>query len=166
MKIVTWVANLRRINHHWKDLIDQNDRIWFNVADHLLLDPPKHLYAGGSYLEVCRLLVRAEKQRESVFQNARETFKKYRTQREGIACGMIFGSLVADIAEHPAQQKTHIKFANKLKTRLAQNASSLESFLGSVNFAIGSERERGQWAENAVMRYKMFLRLKQMHPNT
>lgn len=140
MTIVTWVASLRQINHHWKDLIDQNDRIWFNVADHLLLDPPKHLYAGGSYLEVCRLLVRAEKQRESAFQNAIEKLKKCRMS---IACGIGFGSPVCGIAEHPAQQKTHIKFANKLKTRLAQNASSLESFLGSFNFAIGSEKKEG-----------------------
>jgi hypothetical protein len=158
---MSWVASLRLVNHSWRAFLDSdNVPVWFHVANYLGLDPPWQLYAGGNYLIVCKSLLRAENQKTEMQRKA--AVRKDLGAR--VACGLRIAP--AKPREHPHPERPFVRLPTEVMDCIASNTKALEEFLRSVDFdLLVNDRDRLQWAQSALNRYRMFLQLKQANPN-
>ncbi len=152
-------AEWRLINYRWRDLMDNTDStIWYHLALFLDLEPPKQLYAGGAtYRDVCQHLLKAEEEKKRAIM---ELARRRRTQPM-VACGMRL--MPQRPQEHP-QPERDVTLPPTTKTRIAENAKALESFLRSLNYSLVQFEQNG-WSESALLRYRMFLYLKSTNPD-
>lgn len=153
-------AEWRLINHRWRTLMDsQYSTVWYHLALFLNLEPPSQLYAGGTYRDVCQYLLKADKEKRSAIA---ELAERRRTQPR-YACGI---RMVPRKPENHPQPLAHVKLSPASKQRIAENAKALENFLRSLNYSlVRVEQNNDVWSESALIRYRMFLFLKQTHPN-
>lgn len=152
------VAEWRLINYRWRNLMDNEDStVWYHLALFLNLQPPFHLYAGGTYRDVCQYILEAEAQKKrAIVEVARRE-----STRPMVACGIRM--MPSPPPEHP-QPLVEVKLSPKTKTHIAENAKALESFLRSLNYSI-AQVEQKDWSKSALLRYRMFLYLKCTNPD-
>jgi hypothetical protein len=171
---LVWVASLRLVSRHWMSLLPLDPTTttttngWYHVAKALGLDPPRYLYAGGNYWELCQSVWKAETQRAQA-QGEAETRNATRPR---IACGMRRppNTHSPDHPHDPLKRPTMVHLPPELVERVAANAMALESFLKSVDFFLDNNTNndqdgRWEWSQSALQRYRMFLHLKRSHPN-
>eukprot|EP00978_Attheya_sp_CCMP212_P019647 scaffold55276_cov55-Attheya_sp.AAC.4 len=162
---LVWVASLRLVSRHWKSLLslypnnstnntnNQEEDInttgptngWYHVARALGLDPPRYLYAGGNYWELCQSVWKAETQRA----HAQVEAGTRNFNAPSIACGM--RRPPNDTPDHPHPERPMVHLPPELVERVAANAMALESFLKSVHFFLANHNNDGRWDRTATV---------------
>lgn len=152
-------AEWRLVNYRWRDLMDRpNTSIWYHLALFLKLEPPRQLYAGGTYRQVCEYLLKAEVEKNNTIMEV----DRRNNERGMVACGISWGEPERP-KNHPQPEKD-VKLTPQTKTRIAENAKALESFLKSLDYCL-NQFQQDSWSESALLRYRMFLHLKVTHPD-
>lgn len=153
------VSNMRRVNRHWRNALDDPKAlVWYRAAKEMSLEPPLQLYSGGTYREACQLLLEAECKKQEATDQAARSSPLY------IACGMRSRSIQLD--EHPNPERPAVSLPKELVERVAANAKALETFLRSMDFGVLMSHKRHEsWHESALNRYRMFLHLKRANPS-
>jgi len=152
-----WMAALRAVSRRVRDVIDDpKSDLWLLLANSLQLDPPSQLYSGGTYKEVCGLLLAYQVQRvqDDIAQRDRRHFRT--------GCVMIAPN---GREMHPNPERPHIKLPDEVAVKICETAEALESFLRSINFGVLMSSEQNDWHRSSFHRYQMFLFLKHLHPN-
>lgn len=121
-----------------------------------VLEPPAQLYAGGTYRDVCECLLKTEKQKKE----ALDEVAARRRHEPMVACGMRI--MPQRPPKHP-QPLADVALSPSTKSRIAENAKALESFLKSLDYSLAQIEQVG-WSESSLIRYRMFLHLKRTHP--
>ena len=153
---MAWLSSMRAVGRKWRDVVDDpSTKLWLITAQALQLEPPLKLYWGGTYKQVCQLLL------EKRIEKAR-IHDAPLTQRRFSQCK---GMIRSEGPQHPNPQRPLVKLPIELSGKVCKTTEALQSFLLSINFSVLSPEAGNHWCCNAIRRYRMFLYLKQQNPN-